>query len=111
MDFCHDFPILHFFQSLAQLCATYILKANIILIFLGPMIDRIVVQCLTRTESLRWVEILRQQIKCARTSTALLNNSIASLQQAQLPTPPPGLPPHVSLSISNFQFIQFHGKN
>ena len=62
------------------------------------MIDRIVVQCLTRTESLRWVEILRQQIKCARTSTALNNSIGASLQQqqAQLPTPPPGLPPHVS---------------
>jgi len=61
----------------------------------GPMIDRIVVQCLTRTESLRWVEILRQQIKCARTSTALNNSIGASLQQqAQLPTPPPGLPPH-----------------
>jgi len=47
----------------------------------GPMIERIVVLCQTRTESLRWVEILRQQIKCARTTS--------SLQQHHHPLPPP----------------------
>ena len=50
------------------------------------MIERIVVLCQTRTESLRWVEILRQQIKCARTTS--------SLQQHHHPLPPP----HVSLT-------------
>merc|ERR1711983_439659 len=49
----------------------------------GPMIERIVVQCLTRTESLRWVEILRQQIKCARTNSSLNPGSTSH------PMPPP----------------------
>merc|ERR1719412_1974431 len=57
----------------------------------GPMIDRIIVQCLTRTESLRWVEILRQQIKCARTSSAL---NVAH------PIPPPHVsPPFILLTF------------
>jgi len=54
---------------------------EIIFFFSGPMIERIVVLCQTRTESLRWVEILRQQIKCARTTS--------SLQQHHHPLPPP----------------------
>ena len=55
------------------------------------MIDRIIVQCLTRTESLRWVEILRQQIKCARTSSAL---NVAH------PIPPPHVsPPFILLTF------------
>ena len=60
----------------------------------GPMIERIVVQCLTRTESLRWVEILRQQIKCARTNSSLNPGSTSH------PMPPPHVsPPFVDLTF------------
>ena len=48
------------------------------------MIERILVLCQTRTESLRWVEILRQQIKCARTTSSL---------QPHHPLPPPHVSP------------------
>ena len=51
----------------------------------GPMIERILVICSSRTESLRWVEILRQQIKCARTPSG-----IPSIPHYPMP------PPHVS---------------
>ena len=52
------------------------------------MIDRILVVCQTKQESLKWVEVLRNQIKVCRTSTA------ASHQQQQLPQPPQQLPFH-----------------
>ena len=69
----------------------------------GPMIERILVMCPTRTESLRWVEILRQQIKCARTPPSVsgsgLNLATPGLALNH-PMPPPGLPPHVS-SVQN----------
>jgi len=59
----------------------------------GPMIERILVMCPTRTESLRWVEILRQQIKCARTPTSISStNSSAGAAgggAANHPLPPP----------------------
>ena len=60
----------------------------------GPMIERIVVSCPTRTESLRWVEILRQQIKCARTSVALSQN------HQHMPLPPPHVSPPFLLLTS-----------
>ena len=57
------------------------------------MIERILVMCATRTESLRWLEILRQQIKCARTASI----SGGSISTSGLPTPHHPLPPpHVS---------------
>jgi len=58
----------------------------------GPMIERILVMCPTRTESLRWVEILRQQIKCARTPPS--NLSAASNTSSGTPTNHPLPPPH-----------------
>ena len=66
-------------------------------VLLGPMIDRIIVQCLTRTESLRWVEILRQQIKCARTSSTTTTTSTPNIVQ---PIPPPHVsPPFIMLTF------------
>ena len=67
------------------------------------MIERILVMCPTRTESLRWVEILRQQIKCARTPPSVSGSGLnlaAPGVAPNHPMPPPGLPPHVSLSNS-----------
>jgi len=63
----------------------------------GPMIERILVMCPTRTESLRWVEILRQQIKCARTPPSVSGSGLNLATQGVAPNhpmPPPGLPPH-----------------
>ena len=58
------------------------------------MIERILVLCQTRTESLRWVEILRQQIKCARTVSS-------TPQHHPLP------PPHVSLASPPFTLLTY----
>ena len=67
------------------------------------MIERILVMCPTRTESLRWVEILRQQIKCARTPPSVSGSGLNLATPGVAPNhpmPPPGLPPHVSCSNS-----------
>ena len=76
-------------------------------LILGPMIERILVMCPTRTESLRWVEILRQQIKCARTPTSISStNSSAGAAgggAANHPLPPPHVssnsPPFIMLTL------------
>jgi len=55
------------------------------------------VMCPTRTESLRWVEILRQQIKCARTPPSVSGSGLKLATPGVAPNhpmPPPGLPPH-----------------
>ena len=67
------------------------------------MIERILVMCPTRTESLRWVEILRQQIKCARTPPS--NLSAASNTSSGTPTNHPLPPPHVSLNSPPFLLL------
>ena len=67
------------------------------------MIERILVMCPTRTESLRWVEILRQQIKCARTPPSVSGSGLNLATPGVAPNhpmPPPGLAPHVS-SVQN----------
>ena len=72
----------------------------------GPMIDRIVVVCQTKQESLKWVEALRNQIKVCRLPIA----------SQQLPQPPqqlpfhtPGTPaaPHVSCSPPYLQLTMW----
>ena len=71
------------------------------------MIERILVMCPTRTESLRWVEILRQQIKCARTPTSVSSTNSSAGAGASVGGAPnlPMPPPHVSLNSPPFMML------
>ena len=65
------------------------------------MIDRILVVCQTKQESLKWVEVLRNQIKSCRVTSST----------SQLPQPPQQLPFHTSGSgtpvhVSSPPYIQ-----
>ena len=67
------------------------------------MIERILVMCPTRTESLRWVEILRQQIKCARTPPSVSSSNVVTGVAPNHPLPPPHVssnsPPFIMLTL------------
>merc|ERR1719510_2453380 len=73
----------------------------------GPMIDRILCVCQTKTESLKWVEHLRQQIKSCRqpssqsanvSATSILGGHVGPAPGGGLGNPPP--PPHKSVPLS-----------
>ena len=55
------------------------------------MIERIVVMCATKAESLKWIECLQHQIKAARQPTAAAAAAHVSLREAAVgsPTQPP----------------------
>ena len=75
------------------------------------MIDRILCVCQTKTESLKWVEHLRQQIKTCRQPSASANTSATSILGGYVGTnssggqgnPPP--PPHVSYNHQPFELL------
>ena len=81
------------------------------------MIDRIVCVCQTKVESLKWVEILRQQIKACRhpsqlaniSTTSVLGGYVGSAPSGNLGNPPP--PPHVSYNHQPFELLTLWIRN
>ena len=83
--------------------------------FIGPMIDRILCVCQTKTESLKWVEHFRQQIKACRQPSLAANVSASSVLGGYIApgggvaNPPP--PPHVSLNHQPFELLTLWIRN
>ena len=79
------------------------------------MIDRILCVCQTKTESLKWVEHFRQQIKACRQPSLAANVSASSVLGGHIgagggvANPPP--PPHVSLNHQPFELLTLWIRN
>nr|XP_040581499.1 rho guanine nucleotide exchange factor 7-like isoform X1 [Lepeophtheirus salmonis] len=65
----------------------------------GPMIERILIVCNSKNDSLKWVDLLRGQIKSCRNTSLLNTNSHSNYAPSLAPFPTP--PPHKNVIPSS----------